>query len=319
MDDLERRVVERLSHGTSLEGLGLGRVGGRWDLRGMRFSDVERRPGPAVGGYSSVGLAGFDQLNNVRLEGLDLTGAVWESLRLTSVEVSDCVLDGARLYDLRMWDSHWHDCSLRATRLRSGSMGGTTPLWRRSRTTSWKGVDFTEADLRDSAHQYESYTDCDFSRARLDGVDFDGARHVRSRFAGRVEDVSFRRRPLLGLSVGPVNAMLDVDFTEAQLVGCGFWDLDLRQVKLPSTEEHVIARPKVAVARRVLELLATAELTDALIGLRVAMEFWQRTGPDTVHAWGVVDRAFLSESPEELLRAIALLDQAIAEVAGPMP
>lgn len=315
MSDLERQVVARLAGGGPLDGLGLGRVEGRWDLRGMHLSNVRRSGGPTVGGYATTQLEEMDQLKGVRLEGLDLTGAVWEHLRLTSVEINDCVMDRARLPDLRMWDSHWRKCSLRGTRL-DGSMSGTTPLWRRSRTTSWTQVDFTGADLRDTAHGYESYTDCDFSRARLKEVDFQGARHVRSRFAGPVEDVYFFRRPQGGLPVGPVNEMLDVDFTDAQVIGCSFWGLDLGAVRLPSTEHHVLARPKVATAGRALELLSAIGQGDSLIGLRVAMEDWIRTGPGTAEAWGIVHREFLGESDAERAQATALLEQAIAEVAG---
>lgn len=140
---MEREVVARLVRGVPLDGLGLGRVNGRWDLRGMRFSAVKRSPGPSAGDYSTTRMEGVDTLRGVRLEGLDLSGSAWEHLRMFSVTVRDCVLEGAQVPDLRMWDSYWLDCSLRGTDLRSSSMGGSTPLWRRSGTMSWTGVDFT--------------------------------------------------------------------------------------------------------------------------------------------------------------------------------
>ncbi|MFS0702604.1 pentapeptide repeat-containing protein [Cellulomonas sp. 179-A 4D5 NHS] len=267
---------------------------------------------------ATVSLSGMDELRGVTLSGLDLSGATWESLRLLDVRVEDCVFDDARLPDLRMWESRWTDCSMRGTRLNGGSMAGRTPVWRRRGSTQWAGVDFTGADLRDTAHGGELYTGCDFSHARLESVDFSDARHVRSRFAGVLREVFFYRRAPQSSRLRPVNEMRDVDLTAARLTDCSFFGLDLASARLPSAALHVIALGKVPVARRVLALMTSTGTLESMIGLRVAMEYWIEEGPDTPTAWGIADRASLGESDEERNRALALVERAQRESA-PIP
>jgi uncharacterized protein YjbI with pentapeptide repeats len=257
----------------------------------------------------------MDELRGVTLSGLDLSGATWESVRLLGVRVDDCVFDDARLPDLRMWESRWSDCSMRGTRL-DGSMSGRTPVWRYHRSTQWSGVDFTSADLRDTAHGGELYTDCDFGHARLDGVDFSDARHVRSRFAGTLREVFFYRRAPASSRLRPVNELRDVDLTAARLTHCSFFGLDLATARLPSPELHVITPGKVPVARRVLALMTSAGTLESMIDLRVAMQYWIKEGPDTPRAWGIADRASLGESDEERAQALALIERAQRETAS---
>ncbi len=71
MGDRERSVVQRLRAGQPLDGLGLEKVAGRWDLRGMRLSPpITRAPGPRDAGVATVSLSGMDELRGVTLSGL---------------------------------------------------------------------------------------------------------------------------------------------------------------------------------------------------------------------------------------------------------
>jgi uncharacterized protein YjbI with pentapeptide repeats len=291
MSELPFIVAKRLAHHETLDGLGLGRIEGRADLRGLVFRrpdwEVRDRPDERL----SPERMAVDELRfrNVVLEDLDFSGVVWDRWWLEGAMVRNCVFDGAQLDDFRIWDSWFENCSFKDARL-SGMMGvGWSRLPWRKRRAEWRGVDFRGADLRDTHHGVELYVDCDFRGAKLTLVDFDGAEHVRSRFAGELKTVFFSRFPWSGRKVGAGNLMQDVDFSEARLVGSTtFWGLDLVNVRLPETQGHVFIRPKVQVARRASELLDVGGGSGGLDQARELMASLIREGPDAREAVAVV-------------------------------
>lgn len=310
---IAREVVRRLTAGVGLDGLGLSRVGGRWDLRGLSFSVATTRP-VRVAGLDAMEVAGHDDLTGVRLEGLDLTGADWPFLRLRGCVVSDCVFDSARLPALICSDTEVRESSFVGADLRDAMMTGASSLIR-SRNSSWTDVDFTRCDLRGSGHISETYTGCSFDRAKLHDVDFQGARHIGSRFTGRLEDVFFWARAKRSRHSGPDNTMQDVDLRDAELVGCSFWGLELRTALLPHSPVHVITQPKVGTARRVLDHLRRHDLVEELIDLRVLAEYQIKEGPDTEAARGILHHELLGCTDAERQKAL----QVLAEIQGGRP
>ena len=316
MSSLAATVVSRLAAGRPLIGLGLRTVEGRWDLRGLRFPEADRRPGPEVAGFET-GLVNPVRMRNVELDSLDFSGAVWRGLSLTTARVTNCVFDDADFSGLNVQGVQFIDCSFRGADVRDASLCGNPRYfvgWRR--LTSWTRVDFTGSDLRGTAHLAERYVDCDFSNARLDRVDFDAARHTRSRFSGRLEEVEFSRTSRWLMWRGSVNTMFGVDFSRADLVDCGFWALDLAHAVLPVTAQHAVFAPKVAVAKRVLQLLRNEDDPGALIDLRVRMERCVDEGPATLSARGVAHEEGLGRDLAERARAMGLIRRAQSEVGG---
>lgn len=308
-----RAVVARLAAGAPLDGLGLGKVGGRWDLRGLRLPETEGSgPRPVSHGIPSWERT---ELSHVPLVGLDLSEAILTGMRLIDVDIRDCVFDRARLDDAAMWETRVVASSFRSASMREMVMGGS-PLrpWRRRYMNSWQDVDLSRADLRGSVHSAETYTDCDFSHARLFRVGFEASRHVRSRFAGRVDDCAFRRTPQELLLWGLVNPMQDVDMSEAELVDCGFWGLGLENVRLPRSPGHIVFRPKAAVARETLNRIAPSESSGSLAYLYALMERKVEEGPESATALGVIHREALGDTEDERAEAEAVLRSAITAV-----
>ena len=302
----------RLGSGEGLGGLGLGKVAGRWDLRGRTMSEPATSP-MVVDGYNAVNVKGYDELIGVALEGIDLSGAIWPHLRLSRVRIRDCVLDDARIPGLRSQAVDVTDSSFRGADMRDAGMSGHVARIR-PRYSTWVGVDFTGADLRGSGHGVEQYIDCSFSKARLDEVNFLGARHVRSRFEGRLDDVFFyRKTPLRRSHNDIVNNMERVDFTRAQVVGGRFWGLGLEDSYLPTGAHHLIVHPKVAGARSVLEQLNRARPARNLVELRVIMELLIAEGPERPSARGIVHRELLGRDEPERERGRAFLRKALGD------
>ena len=282
-------VWRALARGADPAALGVDRVEGRWDLRGV---------GAPVTSWSRKGAN--PTLRGVRLCGLSLAGSDLPHFRLVDCRLEDCVLDGAALFDWRMWGTDVRDCSFVAASLRDAGMGGD----RRS-PNSWTNVDFRRADLRGTAHFAESYTDCGFQDAQLDRVDFDGSRHVGSAFAGDVREVEFRSRPRGARRARSVNRMAGVDFGNADVQSAAFHDLDLSACLLPRSPHHLVFADRRLFALRVLAALDVS--ATELVDLRVQMQGHVAEAPPGPGGPGFEHRADLGGTESEIDEAVDLM------------
>ncbi len=189
-------------------------------------------------------------------------------------------------------------------------MSGGPRKWRRE-ANQWIRADFTAANLRDSEHHNELFDSCDFARAALDDVEFGGARHVASKFSGRLDGVIFSRWPLPRGKHDLENAMTDVDMTATELVNCEFNELDLLRVRLPHNDKHVIYRPRRRVAEEILRRLPARE---SLVDLRLLAELDLERSP-AGDAFGVVHISELGQDDRERAASVEILRAAQAAVA----
>jgi len=102
---LAEEIVARLTRGRPLDDLRLPTHEGRLDLRGLPLAQ------PKVTGrfeYRTLEIQKLDkvlQFRNVRLEDLDLSGAVLESVGISGGTIRNCRLDAARCPNLRIWEA----------------------------------------------------------------------------------------------------------------------------------------------------------------------------------------------------------------------
>jgi hypothetical protein len=109
----------------------------------------------------------------------------------------------------------------------------------------YEQVSFRGADLRRILCYQGYFVDCDFSDAKLKGVDFNASHFVRCTFKGKLEDVWFRSSYIYPSDVQEYgetepNPMEDVDFVEAELWDVYFAGCDLSTVMLPQDGNHVL-------------------------------------------------------------------------------
>ncbi|MFJ9003532.1 pentapeptide repeat-containing protein [Streptomyces canus] len=266
---LAAQVLDRLREGKPLADLPVPRDrDGRTDLSGFVFP-----PPRAVGRLSGLWgkgklLDGTTELKKVTLRGLNLSGASGPSLRLHGCELVDCVLDRADLPDLRLWDTTATDCSFAGTKLKDAALG----TWDRGRRNTWRRTSFAGADLRGAVAIGAAFEECDFRRARLDGLHFEQCALDDCVFGGRMREVVFDGRPLPDRPAP--RPLSRVDFSGAEFKDVEFWGCRAEEVRLPDGI-HLVPGYRPA-ARRALEQLAgdqsrearmlAAELTEALRG-----------------------------------------------------
>ncbi len=296
-------VLRALQSGESLAHLGLERDGdGRWILDATVLEERQAVLPPA-------------RLHGVTVESVNFRGSRWSDVEVVDSVVTNCVFDDSVLIDWYTEASEWRECRFRDARLKEFNMSGARRRW--SRPTLWDRVDFSRSDLRATFHLDERYVDCDFAGARLDAVDFQGSVHERSRFAGMVKDVTFRRYATHKRRLrATANEMRGVNFEGARLRFCGFWGIGLGDAILPADTSHLVFKPKVRTARSVLRALEADGRPSWSNGLQVAMERMVAQGPTGADALAVLDPTVLSGDLAARRRGVDLICREAEWVTG---
>jgi len=247
---LAEEVVARLLARRPLDDLGLGTHEGRVDLRGLPFPQPQRLRRFEKDGWFIEELSDRVCFKSTRLVGLDLSGAVMDTVRFWDTKVEDCRFDGARCQHLGLVRTEVTDCSFVGADFRQSALGA----WADGGNVFCR-VTFDGADFRVGSCPAATFIDCDFSQARIEKVDFQSSSFVRCRFAGELREVMFYD---YGFKTGKPdpNPMEDVDFADAVLRDVEFRRLSLDRVTFPKGPEHlVVRRYRCAVERAIAELV----------------------------------------------------------------
>jgi uncharacterized protein YjbI with pentapeptide repeats len=273
------QVWPRLIAGHPLDDLGLPRVDGRIDLRGLSAPEPATLQQYMVAGTEVRRLGNLVEIRGAQWTGLDFSNARLESLRFFDVRIEQCSFDGARCRDWRMWNTSVEDTSFRKTDLRNAALGGVDGQKR----NSFRRVEFAHTDLRGTVWFSSNMTHCTFDHAKLKSVDFHGTVFEDCTFVGDLEDTTFYRHASGG-DAFPPNEMKNVDLRRAALHFVGFRGLDMTSVKWPDGEDHVVVHDYPAKLDKLLVFLRdrTDDASRGLVGLIQDSRKWigprQRTG-----------------------------------------
>jgi uncharacterized protein YjbI with pentapeptide repeats len=240
----------RLITGQSLDGLALSTIDRRIDLRTLVV------PGPSVVRQYTTTAANVKELRAIVIRGaqwrgIDFSNSQLDSLRFFDTIMDDCVFDGARCRGWRVWGSSISNTTFQKTDLRNSALGGVQQNGARN---SFRRVDFSEADLRQTAHKSADMIECTFADTKLTKVDFQGTVFTNCIFAGELNEVQFYRHAFRGEAFPP-NEMKGVDLRRAKLHHAEFRGLDMRDVQWPEDDEHLVVNEYPATLDRVLIML----------------------------------------------------------------
>jgi uncharacterized protein YjbI with pentapeptide repeats len=295
-------VWERLLGGKSLEGLDLPMRTGRVDLGGIVVPDptVMRRYVVASAHVSELG--DLLVIRDAHWKGIDFSGARLASLRFFDSTIEDCSFEGAKCQDWRIWGTTVLNTSFHSADLRKAALGGVE----KGRRNSFRQIDFTKADLRQSAYVSCDMIGCRFVETKLSKVDFQGTVFVDCTFEGELDEVLFYRQAFRGEAF-PANEMRGVDLRRARLKHVEFRGLDMSEVLWPEGADHLIVEDYPATLDRALQAIkGRNDLASKRLGVVLSMKRkWagprQKLGvlskPDLIEAGG-------PEAVAELLRVI---------------
>ena len=298
---LAASVLQRATAGEGLESLGVDRVDGRWDLRGFSAARAQVRPSGVFDALLVEAVSGATHVKSATLRDLDLSAAWLDHWRFTAVTLENCVFDRASCRDWRLWACMVRQSSFVGTDLRDGALGTDSD----GRFVSWTDVDFSRARLDGSFFYGGSITRCDFSGSKVAGVKFWDCDVADTVYTGNLKQVLFDLR---GRRVSaPVARLQRVDFSRCTFDDVGFRGCQLDTVELPPDPNLVVVRDFLAVAPAHLERVAGRE-DAAARAFRAVIENEMRGETDAV--WDLlIHLQDVSTGPEdparELYRALA--------------
>ena len=306
-EELSQVIWQRLQRGQSLDGLGLGTVHGRLDLRSLRVPQPV--PGKALPSpLPSVKLrevSGVQKVVGRFWRGLDFSGAHLEGLAFMHCDISDCVFDRCKCQGWSIWATEFRDVSFRGADLREAMLGGVAD----KRQTSFVRADFDNADMRSTYYgPGPDFRACSFRSTKLHKVEFGGSRFEECIFEGELREVLFYGTDRLATQAGlPPNRMLHVDLRRARLRWCAFRGLDLDTVLFPLDDEHIILNNYRVTLDRILA--AFAGRTDEAARVYTAVLGSERKWAAANQQRGVLNKLDLLEmgGPEGLEEVMGII------------
>jgi uncharacterized protein YjbI with pentapeptide repeats len=242
--------------------MGLGEHDGRIDLRGFSWSAATTASSSVFGKWQVDQLVGLPEFREIKLEGVDLSGSQLDHLRMFTSVIRDCRFDGASLRDARMWAVDVDDTSFEGTDLRDSALGATL----NGRWNTFRRARFVDADLRGPAAPAATFDRCDFSGARMKRVEYESD-FIDCRFAGRLDEVIFRSKSLIGGRSG-TRRFERVDFADAEFHWVEFRGFDLDDTVFPTAPGHLVIEPfGCTLERAIASLKATKGLHRGLLAV----------------------------------------------------
>lgn len=248
--DQNAEVLVRLAAGRPVEGLGLGEKNGRINLNGLAVAE------PVVSKPQRLAIAEVALIQEqVVIRGatwksLDFSGSRLNGLRFFDCSIIDCIFDECQCRDWRFWGTTFESCSFKGVDFREAALGGVIE---RKRNT-FRKVDFTGADLRQTAFVAAEFVSCLFRDSKLTKVNFGGSSFSDCIFEGQLREVCFNRTAFGNESLPP-NEMSRVDFSGALLRLVEFRGLDMDSVRFPNNKDHIIVDDYRATLDRLLRTL----------------------------------------------------------------
>ena len=207
------------------------------------------------------------------------SGSHLEEFWFFDCSITDCVFTQCHCRDWRLWGCRIADTSFRGADLPESALGGVDD----GKRNSFRNVDFTEADLRETAFAVAEFMGCRFDNSKLNKGNFDGSSFTDCGFEGELREVCFNKTAS-GYDSFPPNQMVNVDLSRAVLRSVEFRKLDLDQVRFPDDENHITVDNYGEALDRTLAMLRTQSdpgfrrLTAVLAHLRKWTGAQQRRG-----------------------------------------
>jgi uncharacterized protein YjbI with pentapeptide repeats len=184
--EMDMEVLTRLIQGKSFDGLEIGLKNDRLDLRGLTI------PEPAIGKTLRTTIADVSEMEGLVVRGatwkhLDFSGSHLNGLRFFDCVINNCVFDNCSCRDWRLWATTISETSLHSTNLRKSVLGGVLE----NKRNTFRNVDFTAADLRQTSYVAAEFVGSTFKNTRLDKVDFQTSTFAKCKFEGELRESSF--------------------------------------------------------------------------------------------------------------------------------
>lgn len=246
-DLLNLEIWDRLIQNKPLDGLQLETKDGRISLEGLELPDPSVMRRFRACGVSVAEIEPGAIIQGVSCHNIDFSGSKLNTLRLYGCEFVNCRFDNCQLRDLRVWTTKFSEISFKGANLRKSALGGVQS----GKRNIYSGVDFSDADLRETIYKATAFERCIFRGTKLERIDFQTSAFTDCVFESELRDVLFYRCGFGGESF-PANEMVNVDFSHAKMHDVGFRGLTLERVKLPEDADHIVMKGVVGTLDKLI-------------------------------------------------------------------
>ncbi|GAA5030081.1 hypothetical protein GCM10011506_18910 [Marivirga lumbricoides] len=250
MKILRSKVLKYIRSNKPFDGLGLGKIAGRWDLRGIRFPKPKKKEKLKVNGGDLDLKKRTYNLANVSLHSIDFSYADISECVFVKCTIENCIFESSILKNIECVACNFSNGSFIKTNLSNSSLA----LNRGVDSGSFKNIEFIESNLSKVSFRFPVIDNCKFINCKLYEVNFDGSRFSNSKFIGKFESgwingySRYASKSLFGIfnRVNPYdypNLMKNVDFLEAELEDVLFnYKVDLRDCKFQERGDFIIVK-----------------------------------------------------------------------------
>ncbi len=159
-------------------------------------------------------------------KGIRFNDVSFQRIDFSYSKFANCVFDKCSFEQCRLCDiysvgwnergCHFVEVSFKGSCFTNAAIGIECSIYHK--------VDFSDADFSRAIFYCPQFRSCNFSNARITGIDFNASNFIDCKFMGRIENVWYRRSyPFKGdekrFGRTKPNEMIRVDFSEAELWG----------------------------------------------------------------------------------------------------
>jgi uncharacterized protein YjbI with pentapeptide repeats len=234
MRELKQEVFGELLQGNSARLRELPMRDGRYDLSGVMVAEPTVERTFEVAGRAFQKRSGISKVQGQKWENIDFTDAELGSMQFHDCELANCVFKGSNCSGWKAWRSNFRNCRFERTDLREAALGPVA----NNRRNYFAGVEFVEADMRNSYWTSAELVNCVFRNAKLVKMEFGGSVFTDCAFIGKLDEVLFYDLAFDEKNLTP-NEMVRMDFRQAQFRFVEFRRLNLETVLFPAGDDYI--------------------------------------------------------------------------------
>lgn len=244
-------VKRALEKGNSLEDLKkIEKYNGRWDLRGAELSTLKKETRIESSGHSFSQKEGSLKLKKAKLENIDFSYCNVKYSLIERCFVSNCIFKETKAQELYIIASDFINCCFEKSDISHSFLNENIG----KNSGSFKNTEFIETNLKECSFSFPIVEQCSFENCNLYATNFNGSRFFDTKFKGVIDSPWFSgyatniNKSILGIfnSISPKNypnKMINVDFSEAKLIGVSFINgVDLNNCKFPNNENYILIK-----------------------------------------------------------------------------
>lgn len=244
------QIINNLSKGRSLSEIkGLDKYAGRWDLRGVNIAKLGKNMNRFGDNKLSQKTKTF-KFKRIVLESIDFSYADISYSFWIECDIKNCIFEETKAIEIELIACNISNSIFRKTSLSGSYINENIGSY----SGSIKYSEFIDSNISNCIFRFTLIENCSFENCNLKETAFDGSRFKECKFIGILDSIWFRgyavyaQKSILKIfnRFNPQdypNRMINVDFTQAKLIGVSFeYSIDLSKCQFPTDNNYLLVK-----------------------------------------------------------------------------